>query len=242
MNDELCIIIHGFTGNPWEVAPLTSSLEKQGYQVIAPLLPGHHFEKIRMAKATAEQWLQSVENIVEHAMKEYKDIHMIGFSMGAMIAAIIASRFPISTLVMLSPAVYVATPSVFLTRVRNFSRRTREQRPLLRQAMLNNVTSMRAAPLSNVWQFQKIIRLAKQVMPSLHMPICIIHSKQDEIVDPHSSAWIYHVVPSIEKELHYLHCSSHMICQDDEVETVKQTVLAFLEHYSPPSDFAHIFN
>ena len=35
------LLLHGFTGSPWEVRPLGESLAARGFHVLAPQLPGH---------------------------------------------------------------------------------------------------------------------------------------------------------------------------------------------------------
>jgi carboxylesterase len=237
MNQHLCVIIHGFTGNPWEVEPLAKALERNGYEVMTPLLPGHSNEEERMEKVTSLDWIQVIEKIVENAIEENKEIHMIGFSMGAMIASLMTCRYKISTLVLLSPSVYVLTPHVIKTRIKSFFQLTRKNRSLLGYTILNNLSSMRSTPLYNVFQFQKIVSHAKKIFQHIYIPICIIHGQKDEIVDPRSSEWIYRVAPSKEKELHYLPNSRHLICQDCEVDTVIQTIIKFLEKYHLTGSF-----
>ncbi|MCM2532768.1 alpha/beta fold hydrolase [Neobacillus pocheonensis] len=233
MHKDLCIIIHGFAGNPWEIEPLAHALERMGYEVMTPLLPGHRMNKGRMGKATSLDWLQMMEKIVKQAMEENKKIHLIGFSMGAMIASIMAYRNQISTLVLLSPAVYAVTPYLLKMKLEQFFHRprTRENRLLSGQRILKNPSFIRSTPLYNLFQFQKIVREAKMIFQHISIPICIIHGQKDETIDPKSSELIYRVVSSKEKELHYLPHSKHHICQDCEVDTVIQIVTKFLEKY-----------
>ncbi|MDP4171162.1 MAG: alpha/beta fold hydrolase [Bacillota bacterium] len=226
MHQELCVIIHGFSGNPWEVEPLAHALERMGYEVMTPLLPGHSIDKERIGKATALDWTQMIEKIVKHAIEENKKIHMIGFSMGAMIASIMAYRYQLSTLVLLSPAVYVLTPYVLKMKLENFYKNRRENR-----SRTSYTISFPSTPIYNMLQFQKIVRQAKRIFQNISIPICIIHGQKDEIVDPKSSELIYRVTSSKDKELHFLPLSKHHICQDCEVETVNQLVIKFLEKY-----------
>jgi carboxylesterase len=231
MQQELCIIIHGFTGTPWEVKPLALALEQIGYEVITPLLPGHSMNKERLEKASASDWLQMIEKIIRQAIEENKKIHMIGFSMGAMIASIMAYRFAVSTLVLLSPAVYVLTPNLLKRKVGNFIQQTRENRSLVGYTIQKNPSFIRSTPLYNLFQFQKIVRQAKRIFQHISIPICIIHGQKDDTVDPKSSELIYRVASSKEKELHFLPFSKHHICQDCKVNTVIQIVIKFLEKH-----------
>jgi esterase/lipase len=231
MHQELCIIIHGFSGNPWEVEPLASALERMGYEVITPLLPGHGIYKKRMEKVSALDWIQMIEKIVKHAIEENKEVHMIGFSMGAMIASIMAYRFQVSTLVLLSPAVYILTPYLLGVKLEKLIQRTRKARSLSGQVVHKNPPLIRSIPIHNFFQFHKIVRQAKRIFQHISIPICIIHGQKDETVDPRSSELIYSVASSKEKELHYLPLSNHHICRDCEVESVIQTVIQFLKRY-----------
>lgn len=231
MREELCIIIHGFGGNPWEVEPLAHALKQMGYEVKTPLLPGHSLNKEKMEKSTSLNWIKMIEKIVNQAIEENKQIHMIGFSMGSMIASIMASRYEISTLVLLSPPVYVLTPSVLKTRLVRFFQRTEKNRSESVHPLPINQPFLRSIPIYNFFQFQKIVRQAKSIFQHISIPICIIYGQKDEIVDARSSIWIFRTVSSIEKELHDLPQSKHHICRDCEIDTVVGIVRNFLKKH-----------
>ncbi|MET1249992.1 alpha/beta fold hydrolase [Sporolactobacillus sp. STCC-11] len=225
MKQPLCIIIHGFAGNPWEVEPLAHALEHSGFEVIIPLLPGHDRAKKHMEKTTALDWLQAIEKMVIQAKDAKKEIHLIGFSMGAMIASITASRYPISSLVLLSPAVYVLTPHVFKMRLDRFRHRKKRRTENYDSQFTQKV------PIANVFQFHKVVRQAKRIFHTIHVPMCIIHGERDETIDPKSAELIFHAAASEEKELHYLPHARHHICQGDERDKVIRFVTAFLNKH-----------
>ena len=231
MQQELCVIIHGFTGNPFEVKPLADALEQAGYEVITPLLPGHTENNERMENIAAAEWLQMVEEIVKQAVKENKKIHMMGFSMGAMIASIMAYRIKLSTLVLLSPAVYVVTPNLLKIRLENLFQSKKGNRSPEYQTMCKSPYILRSTSIYNLWQFQKVVRQARGIFHHLSVPLCIIHGQRDETADPNSAKFIYHAASSKDKELHYLPGSKHHICLDCEANTVIQIVLTFLKKY-----------
>jgi carboxylesterase len=210
---------------------LAYALKRMGYEVITPLLPGHSIYKERMEKVTALDWIQMIEKIVKHEIEENKEVHMIGFSMGAMIASIMAYRYQISTLVLLSPAVYVLTPYLLRIKLEKFFQHIGKARLLSGQTVLNSQSLIRSTPIYNFFQFHKIVRQAKRIFQHISIPICIIHGQKDETVDPRSSELIYSVSSSKEKELHYLPLSRHHICRDCEVDSVIQTVVKFLKKY-----------
>ncbi|WP_028975716.1 alpha/beta hydrolase [Sporolactobacillus terrae] len=231
MKPPLCIIIHGFAGNPWEVEPLAHALEHAGFEVITPLLPGHDRDKKHMEKITARDWLQAIEKMVTRAKDDKKEIHLIGFSMGAMIASIMASKYPIASLVLLSPAVYVLTPHVFKMRWERFHQRNKRRPEDDDPELLNHSQFTQKIPVANVFQFRKVVGQAKRIFHNIHVPICIIHGKRDETIDPKSAELIFRTAASNEKELHYLPHARHHICQGDERDKVIQFVTLFLNKH-----------
>lgn len=229
MNQELVIIIHGFAGNRWEIEPLANALEHKGYNVLTPMLPGHSVSNKRMEKATALEWIEVIEKMVKQAIAENKKVHMIGFSMGAMIAAIMAHRNQVSTLVLLSPAVYVLSPHLLRMKIADFYQSKRRIRSMASQTDSQKAAFIRSVPVSNFFQFYKIVRQAKSIFQQISVPLCIIHGQKDVTADPRSSQLIYSVATSKNKELHYLPQSGHQLCRDCEIDSVTQTVIHFLE-------------
>lgn len=231
MSQELVVIIHGFAGSPWEIEPLAQALQREGYDVVTPLLPGHTITKERMKKITAVDWINAIEKIVKHAIGEKKNIHLIGFSMGAMIASIIASRYEVSTLILLSPALFVLTPAVLKRKLLQGYQQLKNKPSFTGIPSAPQKSLLRSAPLYNMFQFQKIVLQAKRIFQNISIPVCILHGLKDEIADPRSSRWIFHNILSKEKELHYLHFSKHHICQDSEIGTVIEKISSFIEKF-----------
>lgn len=130
-----------------------------------PLLPGHHHSRKRMDKVQSSNWIHAIEELIGRAMNEKRAIHVIGFSMGALITVITGYRYAIRTLVLLSPAVYVVTPNVLvMIRSKQIFKLLRENRSSFKNTLRNNIASPRSAPLYNVLQFQKVVRDAKKVV------------------------------------------------------------------------------
>lgn len=227
----MCIIIHGFAGNPREIEPLAHALKKLGYTIRIPLLPGHRMNDVRMKKATALEWIQKIEKIVLHSLTLYKKIHVIGFSMGAMIASIMASRYSITSLVLLSPAVIVLSSFLLKKKLKKMFHQSRGERSSNSNRTVNLPPFIQTARFSNMVQFQKVVSQAKEIFQHISIPVCIIHGAKDETADPKSSDLIFRLASSKEKELHFLPQSGHHICLDCEADHVNQLVTDFLNKY-----------
>src|SRR5699024_9810271 len=99
-----CLCLHGFTGGPYEIAPLTDFLlENTNWLVSVPTLPGHGVD-LKLDNVTHKDWLVTAELAYQELAKKVDTIYLIGFSMGGMIAAALAAKYRVDRLVMLSPS------------------------------------------------------------------------------------------------------------------------------------------
>ncbi|WP_343032932.1 alpha/beta hydrolase [Virgibacillus doumboii] len=99
-----CLIIHGYTGGPYEVEPLAAYLREQtDWYVEVPTLPGHG-ENLALENVSHKKWLTAAENSLKQLSEKVDKIYLIGFSMGGMIAAYLAAKHKIDKLVLLAPA------------------------------------------------------------------------------------------------------------------------------------------
>ncbi len=87
-----CLIIHGFTGGPYEVEPLADHLHQvTDWEIVSPRLPGHGLgengKELELTKVTYQEWIQTCEQAYLDLKKRHEKIYLIGFSMGGMISA-----------------------------------------------------------------------------------------------------------------------------------------------------------
>src|SRR5699024_8946401 len=99
-----CLIIHGFTGGPYEVEPLKDYLEEHtDWKVDVPVLTGQG-DELDLADVRDGGWLQDAREAYESLANRCETIYVVGFPMGGMIATYLAGKHPIDKLVLLSTA------------------------------------------------------------------------------------------------------------------------------------------
>lgn len=88
------LLIHGFTGTPSELRPMGRYLEKQGYTVYAPLLPGHGTSPEEMECTSWKDWWACVFNAYDRLRLQGKvrQIVAVGLSMGGALALKLAQE------------------------------------------------------------------------------------------------------------------------------------------------------
>ena len=55
------LLVHGFSGSPYELHLLADRLVDAGYSVALPMLRGHHQSLRALAESTWQDWLSSAE-------------------------------------------------------------------------------------------------------------------------------------------------------------------------------------
>jgi len=105
---DAVLLIHGITGTPSEMRYLGKSLNKAGYTVFCNTLPRHCNTLSELKKVTWEEIVDSCVKDLQRLKKEYKKVFVGGISMGALVAAHLAYRFPadVSGVIAFAPTLF----------------------------------------------------------------------------------------------------------------------------------------
>ena len=112
------LLLHGFTGSPWEVRPLAEALAARGAHVHVPRLPGHGTVPEAMLWAGWREWVDAAEAALRR-LEGHAEVFVGGLSMGALLALILAGRHParVSRLVLLAPVLKLQAREATLLRL-----------------------------------------------------------------------------------------------------------------------------
>ena len=88
------LLIHGFTGYPGELVRPAEDLYEKGFDVFVPRLPGHGTTGKDFISSGQKDWVGVAENALVDLLGKYKEVSVVGHSMGGAIAALIVSRHP----------------------------------------------------------------------------------------------------------------------------------------------------
>jgi carboxylesterase len=123
---DAVLVLHGFSGWPGEMTFLGDRLAEAGLAVCIPRLPGHGTNARDFMQTGWRDWLRaSIDAYLELAAVSPR-VHVVGFSMGGLLAIILAARFPVARLCLVAPGVRISNLLLPLTPVlRLFMRRMR---------------------------------------------------------------------------------------------------------------------
>ncbi|ALS22508.1 MULTISPECIES: alpha/beta hydrolase [Paenibacillus] len=219
LDGRCCLLLHGFTGGPYEVMPLAEHLREQGFHCHVPTLPGHDQGLKGLGDVTWRDWLRAAAREADRLARQFGEIEVVGFSMGGLLSAYLANRFPVRRLVLLNAAAIYFSPYLFI----------RDLAGRLRCRDLEPMYRIKHTPLPAALQFTKLARYTKlRELPRITVPTLIAQGKRDPIVHPRSAEYIYRKLKG-ERELIYFPHSRHLICMEPEAPQLFAAVERFLK-------------
>lgn len=209
-----CLCLHGFTGNPWEIEPVTTYFfEEKKWLVYTPTLPGHE-PKGSLKGVSYKEWVLKAEIAVQELLRRCKKVYVIGHSMGGMLACYIAAKYPVTKLVLLSTAVYYVSPLQQLQELKEVIRhRFTGGLPFHYQRYQKKIME---TPLSAVYQFITVTRRLRPFIRRVEVPTLIIQGERDAIVPRKGALYLFKTIRSKQKEIRFFRESNHLICHGVE--------------------------
>ncbi|HLG18797.1 MAG TPA: alpha/beta fold hydrolase [Bdellovibrionota bacterium] len=236
---QAVLLLHGFTGTPAEMRPLGERIsETFGWQVDAPLLPGHGTTIEDFSRHTYADWIGASDAEFQKLKNAFERVHLVGLSMGALLCLELARMHELATssLVLLAPPIILIDPLerfvVSLFRIPFLSRlipTLPRDPPLHPDQLTYNRHSTKALA-----EFGKA-RRRTLAMPTIRsIPSFLAFSAADQTVDPRSIAFLsrrlvhpLHRVVRLERSIHILTLGADRDQLFTEIE-------AFHRQISPP--------
>ncbi len=224
-----CLIIHGYTGGPYEVEPLAAYLHEQtDWDIEVPTLPGHG-ETLALENVTHDKWLQTAEDSLRKLKEKYTQVYLIGFSMGGMIAAYLAAKFKVDKLVLLAPAgkifslkqLALDVGEVITDRIRGTLQENKNYQRYKKK--------LGKIPLKSNLEFLKLVKYTREYLKDIESPVFIAQGIQDGLVPVSTASYLdREIATSSQKEVVLFEKSDHLICWGEDKDTLNGMVHDFL--------------
>jgi len=211
------LLLHGFTGAPSDVEPITNMLLEHDWNCRAPMLPGHENGFANIGNVRWTDWITTVEQEAELCARQYGTFSVVGFSMGGLLAAYVANRYPVERVVLLNASVIYVSPMRFFSFVWE----------KLRERDMTQFRRVSKVPQTALLQFMKMAARLRHEFRHIRQPTLICQSGRDQIVHPRSAEYLRRVIPG-ETQVITFPRSKHVICWDVETDQVVSCVKRFL--------------
>jgi carboxylesterase len=235
-----CLLIHGFTGTPKEMRWMGEFLCQQGYTCLGIRLAGHATHPEEMVRSRWTDWTASVEDGYNLLCGLTDDIFLIGLSMGGILSLLMSTRLKVKGVIAMStpsrlPTDYPIWLLEFLSRFFKFSRKTNEPpgSGWFDKAVYQDHIAYGKNPVRSAAELKKLILEMRAVLPKVHVPVLLMHSKDERYVSPENMESIYAgLVNTSDKTKLYIMGSGHVLPRDASREQVFRSAIEFIQRVS----------
>jgi carboxylesterase len=246
------LLLHGLTGAPADLQTVTRHMRQAGYEVSAPMLPGHGVGEAELVRTKWRDWLAGAEAELQRLSAGGERVVVGGLSMGAVLSLALAARHPGKVAGVLCFAAtlrydgwVIPKGSWFIpigARLPLVNRYRFKERPpygikderlrakmeeLLRSGAITEA-GLDYMPGKSLAQNLDLIRWTKRRLKAVTAPVFIAHAKEDDITDIRNAERLAAAVRGPVRKL-YLEDSYHLVTFDRERNKVAREAIAFVE-------------
>jgi carboxylesterase len=238
------LVLHGLGGGPYELEPVTTALRGAGFEVEAPVLPGHEGPGPKMPASSWKDWAGTALVSFDKLARKGASVAVIGFSTGGTLALELCTRRPVARQVLMAPFLAIRytsmlplRPAAYLRPLARFMPDLPRRPPAVRDPKMRDwaarADQFKTFSLYAASSALELIDTVMPLVPDITTPSLILQGQLDTVVEPQCADWLYQNLGSRDKTLVNLSQSDHLLALDREREHVIEAILKFL---SQPAD------
>ncbi len=238
------LVVHGFSGTPFEVRPLAEALWRRGYTVYGPRLAGHAESSAALGASTYTDWRRSVDEAFQLLSGEVDRICVCGLSLGGLLTLDLArQRGPeiAAIQVLAAPLWLSASAELAIAITRRLRRRPRFTLPKLSGSDIadpimrkrNNLSQGAIGlPIPAVMSLRDFMDQVRAELPRVSVPAFLAHSKLDHTAPYACMAALASELGSTSVETLTLERSYHVLPLDLERAALADAVAAHIARHA----------
>lgn len=231
------VLSHGYMAAPLEVRGLAEYLGRRGFYVYAPRLRGHGTAPEDLAQRSYQEWVASVDRGYALMRTLCRRVVAGGFSTGAGLALLLASRaknlagvFAVSAPLRLRDFAARFAPAVDLwNRLVSKTLHAAPRMEFVENRPENPHINYLRNPVAGVREIERLMDKLELRLGRIHVPALIVHSDRDPVVDPKGSGRIFEMLGSRDKRYTLFSIERHGILVGPGAERVYRVIGDFVE-------------
>lgn len=228
------LFIHGFVGGNYDYDNFPNELEiYKDFDVFTFTLPGH--DKLIVKNIKYKEWIDEAENQIKFLLNNhYKNIYVIGHSMGGVIAAHLAATYPqVKKLVLVAPAFRYFYFKDGKINIKNISETIKNMPDLFKKMGTEKVIErISKTPISTMLEFTKLVNEYSQDAQNITCPTLIIHGTEDTVVPSEGTEYVHNAIKSNTNILINIKKVTHDCFKGQRNNEVKGIITNFLRKKS----------
>ena len=232
------LLIHGFATSPIIFREYAKLFLKEGYIVYAVRIAGHGTSEADLASTTSADWYLSVREKYVELTEEVDEIIILGHSLGGLIGLILASLYPVSSMILLSvPIIIKPTPlyraNFMLRPLSNIIKYWPNPKKKLRELEALGFKAYLKFPLRAVAGLFEVAEMARERLKHVKNPVLAMIGEFDEHVDPSTIEYFGEHLGSEVYQKWIAPKAGHTLIETPKAELLKQKIRNFVKTYSP---------
>ncbi|MDR2588298.1 MAG: alpha/beta fold hydrolase [Spirochaetales bacterium] len=230
--DEAFLVIQGYTDAAAQLRYIAERLWERGYTVSVPRLPGNGTCGEDFVTTSWKDWLRRVTDEYLDLKCRCEKVHILGVSLGGLLALILAGNFPVEKLVLAAPALVSKNRSLRFAPVLKFFRRKLPRKNYSFAGPLEYSYIAREywkwnwpGPACSILALR---RRAKKILPRVEADTLVIVSKKDGTVPLQAADLVEKLSAAKSFRRVTLEESGHIIFDGAEKEKAADAVIGWL--------------
>ncbi len=241
-NSRGILLLHGFGDTPQTLQLLASALHTAGFDVRAPLLPGHGRSVSDFMSSRRREWLACAREELRVMQQKNQTVAIVGLSMGGALAAILAAENPDTRALALlapyldMPATHKLASATFWMWGGNTARKSSSPGSIRDPA--ERVKNVGYGVYSGrlLYELWRLAATARKSLARIEAPTLIMQSRTDPRISASIAERAYADLGSREKKLVWVEGTGHIITVDYGREQVFEEVRSWMAaHMSDPA-------
>lgn len=226
-----CLLLHGFSGSPAEMAPLAEALAAEGWVTRTAQLAGHGTSPEDLARVRWPDWVDSARAAYAQLAQSCASVAIVGLSMGGALGLFLAASVQPAAVVAISTPVRVRP---LLGRASRMASRVMPYAPILfrltpRDPAVQHLRSpYRRIPLAATQELSRLLEETRRVLPELRTPLLLVQGRRDWVIPRHSAVELAALARRSAVQVVWLPRSGHVATLDRDRDRLIPVVRTFL--------------
>ncbi len=223
------LLLHGLSGTPDEVQPISDYLGPKGISTLGPWLKGHGSNPKDLSPTIWQDWARDAREAYELLKERCGKVFVCGLSMGGDLALHLAAHFPVAGVISMAAPVKILD---FRFNGIAFFRFLQWRTSNLSGGVLDPSASPHVTypyiATRNLYELKKLMDHLIDDLPYITCPALVVQGSKDSMVPPSNGTLIHGALGSTLKHLVYLERSDHVVTLDYDRQILFQNIERFL--------------